>query len=159
MIYQGEAMRIVLGILPNVHVALALTEALIAGGCAANSIFLLMARENLAFSTFENEALLVSIGEHLGTSVYCVGDPTCYTELVFDRAVQHQRYVQLIDCFATRYPTDWQFHQKLITGGSPVSVVHLEELHQDEPTIARMVLAHSVTRLQISDLPNGPRAD
>lgn len=150
-------MRIVLGILPNIHRALALTESLIAGGCAAHSIFLLMARNSSTLSTLKHDALLVSIGEHLDICVCCVGDPKSYPDRVFDRAVQRQRCVRLIDRFATLYPMDWQFHQNLVRDGSPVGVVHLEQPHHDEPTIARTVLAHAVTRLQISDLPDMPR--
>ena len=151
---REESLRIVLGILPNVQSALALTEALISCGCAAHSIFLLMPRESSDDPLLQRNALLVPIAEDFDTSVYCVGNPESYNDLVFDRAVQRQRCLQLIDRFSRPYPHHWQFHQSLVRQGSPVSVVHLESYRHDEPLIARTVLSYSVRRLQISDLPS-----
>ena len=156
---MGKSLRIVLGILPNVQKALSLTESLIASGCAAHSIFLLMTRESRGVKLLEDDSLLVSIAEHLGTGFYCIGDPRKYAERVFDRAVQQRRCFHLIDRFATHYPNDWEFHLNHVRAGSPVGVVHLEEDCHDEPTIARTVLNHAVKRLQISDFPKNPACD
>lgn len=147
-----------LGILPGVPEALALTESLISGGCAAHCIFLMMAHENSASPVLQLGSMLAFIGEHRGTSVYCVGDRKNGIESVCDRDVQQRRFAQLIDRFAKHYPADWAFHHDLVRNGQPVGVVHLEVPLDDEQTIARTVLAHSVTRLQISDLPNLPVA-
>ncbi len=147
-----------LGILPGVRGALALTESLITGGCAAHRIFLLMAHESKASPDLQDCALLVFLGIHRGTSVYCVGDQNSASGTVSSPIAQFQRFAQLIDHFAHVYPKDWKFHQDLVRGGSPVGVVHLDEPIDEEATIARTVLAHSVTRLQISDLPNVPMA-
>ena len=118
-----------------------------------------MAHESSASQMLRNNALLVPVGKHRGTSIYCVGDQKCESGPVLDPAVQHRRFAQLIDRFAKFYPADWKFHQDLVRDGSPVGIVHLDEPVHDEPTIARTVLAHSVTRLQISDFPNLPVAE
>ena len=143
-----------LGILPDVHEALAMTESLMAGGCAAHCIFLMMTQESSVSPVLQHGGLLTSIGKHRGTSVYCVGDWKNGTGSGVDRIVQQRRFAHLINRFAKHYPTDWTFHRDLVRNGSPVGVVHLEVPLDDESTIARMVLAHSVTRVQISDFPD-----
>lgn len=145
-----------LGILPGVRGALALTESLIAGGCAAHRIFLLMAHESASSPDLQNGALLVFVGIHRGTSVYCVDEKSSAGDRVFDPIIQFQRLAQLIDRFAHGYPDDWKLHQDIVRDGSPVGVVHLDEAIDEESTIARTVLSHSVKRLQISDLPSSP---
>ncbi len=147
-----------LGILPSVHEALALTESLISGGCAAHCIFLMMAHESSTSPVLQLGSMLAFIGEHRGTSVYCVDDLKNGIESISDRTVQQRRFAHLIDRFAKHYPADWAFHHDLVRDGRPVGVVHLEVPFDDEEIIARTVLAHSVTRLQISDLPNLPVA-
>lgn len=153
MVNREQSLRIMLGTLPGVHEAMTLTKSLIYGGCAPHCIFLMMARESCVNPVMQQGGLLTSIGEYQGTSAYCVGDWYNGTEFGVDRTVQQRRFAHLIDRFAKHYPVDWAFHRDLVRDGRPVGVVHLRALLHDEPTIARTVLAHSVTRVQISDLP------
>ncbi len=146
-------------VLSGVHGALALTESLIAGGCAGCSIFLLMAHEHSASPMLQNNAALKSVGEHRGISVYCVDHRHRGREPVFDQSAQQRRFAHLIARFAEHFPVAWELHHDLVKEGSPVGVVHLEEPLDDEPAIARTVLAHSIRRVQISDLPTLPTAD
>lgn len=146
-------MRVVISVLSSLDEARQLTLELLQAGCHGEQILYLSAMVDRLDEPHSCPPGLFSVGDYRSTSLWCVREASYFSTLIRDRGRCLASGMRLLDCLLQAgVSMDWTSYLDYLDKQHPLVILQLPPSDIDEPVLARCVLSHAVSRLQVLDV-------